>query len=113
VDGTDANNARVIRNSIRHHGPFFLSEKEKLLNNPRRCGRLTRLWVQTRAVRSRFTVVAGVYACVALDHSLSWLAAIGHGERERQGHNLAGLCLGDRPSECCWVKSPGLLLVGG
>ena len=109
VDGTDANNARVIRNSIQGITAFFLSEKE-LLNNPPPVRALTRLWFNPGRKESLY-IVPGVYA-VVLWIFPSLLAAIAMVKEKDKGTILQVYASGIRPSELLLGKSLAYLLVG-
>jgi ABC-2 type transport system permease protein len=60
IDGTDGNNARVIKNSIRATNNFFL-QSNGLQNTPRRVVAHTRLWFNPGRQESLY-IVPGVYA---------------------------------------------------
>ncbi|MEM9162474.1 MAG: ABC transporter permease, partial [Cyanobacteria bacterium P01_F01_bin.4] len=82
VDGTDVNNARVIRNSIRATTEFFL--RDQGLQRPiRKIVARTRLWFNPGRKESLF-IVPGVYA-VVLAIFPSLLAAIAMVREKEQG----------------------------
>ena len=62
VDGSDANNARVIRNSVQGTTEFFLREKG-LIDAPQPVQASTRLWFNPGRRESLY-IVPGVYAVV-------------------------------------------------
>lgn len=110
VDGTDANNARVIRNSIQGTTAFFLAEKE-LLNNPPPVQALTRLWFNPGRKESLY-IVPGVYA-VVLWIFPSLLAAIAMVKEKDKGTILQVYASGVSAPELLLGKALAYLLVGG
>lgn len=109
VDGTDTNNARVIRNSIQGTTAFFLSEKE-LLTNPPPVQALTRLWFNPGRKESLY-IVPGVYA-VVLWIFPSLLAAIAMVKEKDKGTILQVYASGIRAPELLLGKALAYLLVG-
>ncbi|MCP9818811.1 ABC transporter permease [Synechococcus sp. Cruz-9H2] len=109
VDGTDTNNARVIRNGIQGTTAFFLSEKE-LLTNPPPVQALTRLWFNPGRKESLY-IVPGVYA-VVLWIFPSLLAAIAMVKEKDKGTILQVYASGIRAPELLLGKALAYLLVG-
>lgn len=109
VDGTDTNNARVIRNGIQGTTAFFLSEKE-LLADPPPVQALTRLWFNPGRKESLY-IVPGVYA-VVLWIFPSLLAAIAMVKEKDKGTILQVYASGIRAPELLLGKALAYLLVG-
>ncbi len=109
VDGTDTNNARVIRNGIQGTTAFFLSEKE-LLTDPPPVQALTRLWFNPGRKESLY-IVPGVYA-VVLWIFPSLLAAIAMVKEKDKGTILQVYASGIRAPELLLGKALAYLLVG-
>ncbi len=109
VDGTDTNNARVIRNGIQGTTAFFLSEKE-LLTDPPPVQALTRLWFNPGRRESLY-IVPGVYA-VVLWIFPSLLAAIAMVKEKDKGTILQVYASGIRAPELLLGKALAYLLVG-
>jgi len=90
----------------------FFSQEKSCFNMPPPWRALTAAVVFNPAVGVAFTSCRGFLCRGALDFPSS-AGRYRHGERERQGHNFAGLCLGDRSiGAAAWVKSLAYLLVG-
>lgn len=110
VDGTDVNNARVIRNSIQATTQFFLLEAG-LLEDDQPVRARTRLWFNPARLESLY-IVPGVYA-VVLWIFPSLLTAIAMVREKEKGTILQVQASGIGATE--WLLGKGLayLLVGG
>lgn len=82
IDGTDPNNARVIRNSIQATTRFFLQEQGLLSDQPAVAARI-RLWFNPGREEALY-IVPGVYALVLWTYP-SILAAIAMAREKEQG----------------------------
>jgi ABC-2 type transport system permease protein len=109
VDGTDANNARVIRNSIQGITAFFGADKE-LIREPPPVRALTRLWFNPGRKESLY-IVPGVYA-VVLWIFPSLLAAIAMVKEKDKGTILQVYASGISAAELLLGKALAFLLVG-
>nr|WP_254217246.1 ABC transporter permease [Synechococcus sp. CCY 9618] len=110
VDGTDANNARVIRNSIQATTEFFLQDQGLIATTPPVQAR-TRLWFNPGRKESLY-IVPGVYA-VVLWIFPSLLAAIAMVREKEKQTILQVYASGIGAGELLLGKGLAYLLVGG
>jgi ABC-2 type transport system permease protein len=109
VDGSDANNARVIRNGIQATTQSFLLD-EKLIEDLQPVKVSTRLWFNPGRRESLY-IVPGVYA-VVLWIFPSLLAAIAMVREKEKGTILQVIASGIAPLELLLGKALGWLVVG-
>lgn len=109
VDGSDANNARVIRNSIQATTRFFLLD-EGLIDDNQPVRAVTRLWFNPGRRESLY-IVPGVYA-VVLWIFPSLLAAIAMVREKEKGTILQVYASGLSGAEWLLGKTLAYLLVG-
>lgn len=109
VDGTDANNARVIQNSIRATTNFFLTN-DGLVNRMERVKARIRLWFNPGRQESLY-IVPGVYA-VVLWIFPSLLAAIAMVREKEKGTILQVYASSLTASELLLGKGLAYVLVG-
>ncbi|HEY9618446.1 MAG TPA: ABC transporter permease [Microcoleaceae cyanobacterium] len=109
VDGTDANNARVIRNSIKATTQFFL-QSENLAENSTSISTATRLWFNPGRQESLY-IVPGVYG-VVLWIFPSLLSAIAMVREKEKGTILQVYASDLSASELILGKSLAYLAVG-
>ncbi|MBC7971443.1 MAG: ABC transporter permease [Verrucomicrobia bacterium] len=108
VDGTDANNARVIKNSIQATTNFFLTND--VSSNTQRIQARTRLWFNPGRKESLY-IVPGVYA-VVLWIFPSLLAAIAMVREKEKGTILQVYASSLTASELLLGKALAYLVVG-
>lgn len=109
VDGTDANNARVIKNSIQATTNFFLTN-DGLVSNFQAIRARTRLWFNPGRKESLY-IVPGVYA-VVLWIFPSLLAAIAMVREKEKGTILQVYASSLSAGELLLGKALAYLLVG-
>ncbi len=109
VDGTDANNARVIRNSIKATTQSFMQAEQLVPENPP-IATATRLWFNPGRQESLY-IVPGVYA-VVLWIFPSLLSAIAMVREKEKGTILQVYASDLSASELILGKSLAYLLVG-
>ncbi len=109
VDGTDTNNARVIKNSIKATTNFFLTN-DGISSNTQRVKVHTRLWFNPGRKESLY-IVPGVYA-VVLWIFPSLLAAIAMVREKEKGTILQVYASSLTASELILGKGLAYLLVG-
>jgi ABC-2 type transport system permease protein len=109
VDGTDANNARVIKNSIQATTSFFLTN-DGLLSQAELIRSRTRLWFNTGRQESLY-IVPGVYA-VVLWIFPSLLAAIAMVREKEKGTILQVYTSSLSAAELLLGKGLAYLMVG-
>lgn len=109
VDGTDANNARVIRNSIKATTQFFL-QSESLVPTTATISAATRLWFNPGRQESLY-IVPGVYG-VVLWIFPSLLAAIAMVREKEKGTILQVYASDLSAGEFILGKSLAYLVVG-
>lgn len=109
VDGSDANNARVIRNGLQATTEFYQRE-EGLIDTPQPVQARTRLWFNPGR-RESLSIVPGVYA-VVLWIFPSLLAAIAMVREKEKGTILQVYASGIGPGELLLGKGLAYLLVG-
>jgi ABC-2 type transport system permease protein len=109
VDGSDANNARVIRNGIKATTRFFLVDEGLIEDNPP-VRPVTRLWFNPGRRESLY-IVPGVYA-VVLWIFPSLLSAIAMVREKEKGTVLQVYASGVSGAEWLLGKSLAYLLVG-
>lgn len=110
VDGTDANNARVIRNSVQATTDFFLRDRG-LVETPQAVVARARLWFNPGRKESLY-IVPGVYA-VVLWIFPSLLAAIAMVREKEKQTILQVYASGIGSGELLLGKGLAYLLVGG
>ncbi len=110
VDGTDANNARVIRNSIQATTRFFLLD-QGLIDDTQPVRAITRLWFNPGRQESLY-IVPGVYA-VVLWIFPSLLAAIAMVREKEKQTILQVYASGISAGDLLLGKGLAYLLVGG
>lgn len=109
VDGSDANNARVVRNSVQATTRFFLREQGLIAREPP-VRALKRLWFNPGRKES-LSIVPGVYA-VVLWIFPSLLAAIAMVKEKEKGTILQVFASGLSGTEWLLGKALAYLLVG-
>lgn len=109
VDGTDVNNARVIKNSIKATTNFFLRD-QRLIPDQQKVQTRTRLWFNPGRKESLY-IVPGVYA-VVLWIFPSLLAAIAMVREKEKGTILQVYASSLSATELLLGKGLAYLLVG-